>query len=301
MRTARNSARAPRGHASAGCAALSSRSAAALASAVISAPASMRAISSRRWSAASALTRVATRLPLSSASLEISRCWSARAATCGAWVTAITCTLPASRASRAPMASATAPPTPVSISSNTSVGAEPRSDSTTFSASRKRDSSPPEATFISGPGLVPGIGLHPELDAVEALRARRGLVGLDLGHEFCALELERRELGIDGLVELLGRFLPRHRQLLGGRRIARIGLDRGLLQLLQPRGAGIDQHDVGGVFGGKRGEPIDRRRIFARGGAQREQPLLDAFELAPDRNRSRQARPGDAGRPPPAR
>ena len=127
------------------------------ASAVISAPASMRAISSRRWSAASALTRVATRLPLSSASLEISRCWLARAATCGAWVTAITWTLPARRASRAPMASATAPPTPVSISSNTSVGAEPLSDSTTFSASRKRDSSPPEATFIIGPALVPGL------------------------------------------------------------------------------------------------------------------------------------------------
>ena len=55
------------------------------------------------------------------------------------------------------MASATAPPTPVSISSNTSVGAEPRSASTTFSASRKRASSPPEATFISGPGRVPGL------------------------------------------------------------------------------------------------------------------------------------------------
>ena len=55
------------------------------------------------------------------------------------------------------MASATAPPTPVSISSNTSVGAEPRSASTTLSASRKRASSPPEATFISGPGRVPGL------------------------------------------------------------------------------------------------------------------------------------------------
>ena len=55
------------------------------------------------------------------------------------------------------MASATAPPTPVSISSNTKVGAEPRSASTTFSASRKRASSPPEATFINGPGRVPGL------------------------------------------------------------------------------------------------------------------------------------------------
>src|SRR2546429_2710053 len=63
----------------------------------------------------------------------------------------MTCTFPASRARRKPIASATAPPAPVSISSNTKVGAEPRSASTTFSASRKRASSPPDATFISGP------------------------------------------------------------------------------------------------------------------------------------------------------
>ncbi len=123
------------------------------------------------------------------------------------------------------------------------------------------------------------VGLHPELDAVEALRSRRTLVGLDLGHEFCALELERSEFGVDGLVEFFGRFLPRQRQFLGGSGIARIGLDRGLLQLLQARGAGIDQHDIGGIFGGERGEAIDRRRIFARCRAQREQPLLDTLEL----------------------
>ena len=50
-------------------AALISRSAAARASLVISAPANMRATSSRRRSAASSVTRVATRLPFSSASL----------------------------------------------------------------------------------------------------------------------------------------------------------------------------------------------------------------------------------------
>ena len=50
-------------------AALISRSAAARASLVISAPASMRAISSRRRSDASSVTRVATRFPFSSASL----------------------------------------------------------------------------------------------------------------------------------------------------------------------------------------------------------------------------------------
>ena len=35
----------------------------------------------------------------------------------------------------------------------------------------KRASSPPEATFIIGPGLRAGIGLHPELGAVDAVRA----------------------------------------------------------------------------------------------------------------------------------
>ena len=52
-------------------AALIRRSAAARASLVISAPASMRAISSRRRSSATSVTRVATRLPLSIASLLI--------------------------------------------------------------------------------------------------------------------------------------------------------------------------------------------------------------------------------------
>ena len=42
----------------------------------------------------------------------------ARAATCGAWVTATTCTVSERRPRRTPMASATAPPTPVSISCN---------------------------------------------------------------------------------------------------------------------------------------------------------------------------------------
>ena len=101
------------------------------------------------------------------------------------------------------MASATAPPTPVSISSNTSVGAEPRSASTTFSASRKRASSPPDATFISGPGRVPGLVCTQ--NSTRSMPCGPGAVGLghDLGREFRAFELERLELGVDRLVELL--------------------------------------------------------------------------------------------------
>ena len=226
----------------------------------------------------SALTRVATRLPLSSASLEISRCWLARTATCGACVTAITCTLEASRDSRAPIASATAPPTPVSISSNTSVGAEPRSDSTTLSASKS-------AKLAAGSdlhqraGSRAGIGLHPELDAVVALRAGRNRIGFNLRGEPRAFELQRREFGVDRLVQFLRRLDPRRGEFRRSQRVTLVGISRRLFQLLQLIGAGIDQRDVGGVFGGERGKPIDRRRIFARGGAQREQPLLDALKL----------------------
>ena len=92
------------------------------------------------------------------------------------------------------MASATAPPTPVSISSNTSVGAEPRSASTTFSASRKRASSPPEATFIKRARPRARIGLHPELDFIDAVGAGGGSLADDFGGEFRPLQLERLEL-----------------------------------------------------------------------------------------------------------
>ena len=51
------------------------------------------------------------------------------------------------------------------------------------------------------------------------------------------------------------------------------------LELLQLPGAGVDQRHVGGVFRGQRGEAVDRRGVFARRGAKREQPLLDAFEF----------------------
>ena len=148
-----------------------------------------------------------------------------------------------------------------------------------MSASRNRDSSPPDATFIIGPGLGAGIGLHPELDAVDALRTRRIGVGLDLGHEFGAFEFQRRQFGVDGLVELFGGLGPRRREFCRGRAVALVGLGGGGFQLLQLAGAGIDQRHVGGVFRGQRREAVDRRRIFARGRAQREQPLLDALEF----------------------
>ena len=64
---------------------------------------------------------------------------------------------PPNRARRSPIADAVAPPTPVSISSKTRTGAVVFSARTTLSASRNRASSPPEATFINGPGFDPGL------------------------------------------------------------------------------------------------------------------------------------------------
>ena len=80
-------------------------------------------------------------------------------------MTASTCAVTASRARRWPIASATAPPTPVSISSKTRVGADALAASATFNASMKRASSPPDAIFISGPGRVPGLVATQKLTA----------------------------------------------------------------------------------------------------------------------------------------
>ena len=124
-----------------------------------------------------------------------------------------------------------------------------------------------------------GIGLHPELDAVDALRPGIFRVRLDLGHELRALQLERREFGADRPVELLGRLGARCGELGGGGAVFAVGGRSGGLQPLQLPGAGIDGRDIGDEFRGQRGQAIHRRRIFARRGAQREQPLLDALQL----------------------
>ena len=116
-----------------------------------------------------------------------------RAATCGLCVTTSTCSRSATRSSRSPTAAAVAPPMPASTSSKTSVGTgEPR-ESTTFSASISRDSSPPEAIFCSCPGVWPGIGRDQEGDAVHAIGGPAGfLARRHLHHQPGAVELQRR-------------------------------------------------------------------------------------------------------------
>ena len=95
---------------------------------------------------------------------------------------------------------------------------------------------------------------------------------------------------LTALLSFSADFVARGGEFRRGRAVALVGLRGGRFQLLQLIGAGIDQRHVGGVFRGQRRQAIDRRRIFARRGAQREQPLLDAFELARDRNPPRSAR-----------
>ena len=108
---------------------------------------------------------------------------------------------------------------------------------------------------------------------------RRGVAG-DLGREAGALELERLEFRIHRLVELDGALTAALGQVGGGlfvtlRSRARLGIER-----REPLGPGIDEREVGGMARGKRGELVDRHIVFARGRAQRKQPLLDALELA---------------------
>ena len=189
----------------------------------------------------------------------------------------------ASRASRWPIASATAPPTPVSISSKTSVGAEPRSASTTFSASMKRDSSPPDATFISGPGRVPGLVCDPELDPVDAGpdRAVSGRSSISV--------MKRARSSFSGGSSA---FTAASRRV--GRRCARLPTEPRRPRHRPPRPA------ADAPSRGRRGAPrrrrvaprsadealaqarrvVGRHVVLARGGAQREQPLLGLLQLA---------------------
>ena len=189
------------------------------------------------------------------------------------------------------MASATAPPTPVSISSKTRVGAEPLSASTTFSASMKRESSPPEATFISGPGLRAGIGLGPELDPVEPGRIAALLVRRDLGDEAGALEPQRRQLRLHRAVERLrgappaGRERPRRGDV-GGVGLGDRALERGELLL-----AGVDRRDVGG-------EALAQRRRARRPARRICAPRRAARTAAPRPARARADRTRLRGSPP---
>src|SRR5581483_3103064 len=87
-----------------------------------------------------------------------SNCRSAKAATCGRWVTTTTWAVLASLASRRPISTAALPPTPASTSSKRYVGTGSVPAKTTSTASITRDSSPPDAPLAMGRGGAPGCG-----------------------------------------------------------------------------------------------------------------------------------------------
>src|SRR5260221_211527 len=97
---------------------------------------------------------------------------------------------------------------PLSTSSKTSVGTGEVRASTTLSASMNRDSSPPEATWASGPGgpaRRPGSG-GPDGGACEG--GERG-VGPPAGFVGQALELVRRGVERALAAALAGEFVQR--------------------------------------------------------------------------------------------
>ena len=162
------------------------------------------------------------------------------------------------------MASATAPPTPVSISSNTSVGAEPRSASTTLSASRKRASSPPEATFISGPGRVPGlVRTQNSTRSMPCGPPASGSLAISV-ENVARSSLSGLSSALTALSSFSRRLAPRRRERGGGGAVALPRLARGGFERGEPLGAGIDQAEIGGVAGGERVELVDRHVVFAR-------------------------------------
>ena len=215
------------------------------------------------------------------------------------------------------MASATAPPTPVSISSNTRVGAEPRSASTTFSASRKRASSPPEATFISGPGRVPGL-VCTQNSTRSMPCGPAAAASLSIWVEnFARSSLSGLSSPLTALSSAAAAFARACESVCGRSAITALGLRSGGLQRLELFLAGIDQCDVGIVFARQRREFIDRNVVFAARRAEREQPLLDALQFGrieiggaqaplrdgrgfPPTRRARRRAPSPPARPAPA-
>ena len=129
------------------------------------------------------------------------------------------------------------------------------------------------------PRLGARVGLHPELDAVDAVRPGRGGIADDLGRELGALQLQWLQLGVDRLVEAGGGLGARLGQGLGALAEIGLGLGGGGEQRLEPGLAGIDQRDVVIVLRRQRRQIVHRDGVFAARRAQREKPLLVAFEF----------------------
>src|SRR5690606_34888250 len=75
------------------------------------------------------------------------------------------------------------------------------------------------------------------------------------------------------------RLFARRRQFFGGLRESAVGVRRRLLQSGQLLVAGVDQRHLGRKTLGQCCEIVHGACVFAGGGAQGEQPLLDALQF----------------------
>src|SRR5207244_1997495 len=107
-----------------------------------------------------------------------------------------------------------------------------------------------------------------------------GNAGLDLGDEARPVEPQRLELGVDRALERARGAPARRRQSLRARAIALLGRARGRLEPGERLGPGVERGKVGGVARRERRELVDCDIVLAACRTQREQPLLDALELA---------------------
>ncbi len=245
------------------------------------APASMRAISSRRSVASSGTTRVATRSVLpDTPSLAMRKWLDARAATCGAWVTAMTWTRPGK--AHQPLADG--------IGDGASdpgvdlVEDERRRGALVGQNDLQREHEPRKLAargdLHERPRAGTGVRLGPELHAVAAGRIPAFGIRFDFGDEACALELEGRQFGLNSAVERLGGLAPPGRQNLGRRDIGLVGLRNRSLQGGKPLLARVDGGDIRHEPVPQGGKIVGGHVVFARRGAQREQTLLGPFEIA---------------------
>ena len=180
---------------------------------------------------------------------------------------------------------------PLSTSSKTSVGTGSAAASTTLSASRKRDSSPPEAILPSGPGALPGIGRDLEGDALGALLAPVALrQRLEAGGEArlarASAAAARPSTAASSRLRRLARAprsaLRRPRRRPGAPRprpASRLAERRRLVVERAP--AGPSKRSAQG------GQRVDRDVVLAGEIAQREQPLLDLLQPRGVGSRSR--------------
>ena len=111
------------------------------------------------------------------------------------------------------------------------------------------------------------------------MRAGSARIALDLCREFRAIELERFEFTVHSLVERRSGLGACLRERLRRGPIGGISLHRGGFQRLELFFAGIDQRDITVILLRQRRKLIDWNVVFATGGAQAEQPFLNAFKL----------------------